>query len=588
MAEDVKYGPLFFLGAGASVAAGVPATFELVDCFLEELKSRNETKRLEFLEKILKTLKESELGQKGVDVELLLEALGQLEAVSECIPLKFFKKGECILGNNFESEATELRKELQNIIKKKGLVSKSKIQYLKDLLMFTESNPLPLDIFSVNYDICIEQFCDTFEKEYVDGFYLKWEPESLQRKDVSIRLYKVHGSITWYETERGSLVKLPIKSEAAEIELITGEKASALILYPMRKVEYSEPLMSLLMKLSEKLSISDFVFVIGYSFRDNQLRRIFWNAAKKNKKLVLFLVTPSAHEIYEKRLRNYEFDIPSDLAGRVICLPYRFEKILPLLSDYLRNATNGLRMLEESKKSETLKYGREDWWRCLPSLIDCEHTDKVEEVLQKGAWEDLVKNGPLIADTIKSAFKAFLTSVLSDNATYTKAWVTNLLGLFSLFVDPTTFHIEIEPTKIERIKVGIYPEIKKDAKLNLVQIIEAFDSMLSLCNQKSSLVKDESSEVFSTISDGIKKFRKHFLIRYFSIDEYLQLRKDNFPTETGQISSLIEQYIEESEKGYPEDLRSEIPDIIAGIEEREFSLSFSRLKAIFETAEQQK
>lgn len=117
MAEDVKYGPIFFLGAGASVAAGVPATFELVDCFFKELEGRKESKKLGFLEKLVKTLEDSELGKDGVDVELLLETLNQLEAVSECIPLKFFEKGKCVLGDSYGSEATELRNELQNFIK---------------------------------------------------------------------------------------------------------------------------------------------------------------------------------------------------------------------------------------------------------------------------------------------------------------------------------------------------------------------------------------------------------------------------------------------------------------------------------------
>jgi hypothetical protein len=587
MAEEVKYGPLFFLGAGASVAAGVPATFELVDCFLEELKSRNEPKKLEFLKKLVETLEESELGQNGVDVELLLEALNQLESVSDCIPLKFFERGKCVLGDDYKLEATELRKELQDFIKKKGLVSKSKIQYLKDLLMFTEANPPPLEIFSVNYDICIEQFCDVFEKAYTDGFYLDWEPKSLEREDVNIRLYKIHGSITWYETDKGSLVKLPIKSEAAEIELITGEKASALMLYPMRKLEYSEPLMSLLMMLRDNLRKTRFAFIIGYSFRDNQLRRIFWNAAKKNKELVLFLVTPSAHEIYEKRLRkyDYELDIPSDLDGRVVCLPYKFEKVLPLLSNYLRNATNGLRMLNENKRSETLHYENQNWGPCLSSLIKCEHLAKIEEVLQKGAWEELVKNRAEIHETIELAFMAVLTSIMSNNATYRKAWVTKLFDLFSPLIEHILFDVHTEPVAEERIRVSIIPEFNiLESTDNISKIKRILDSMLSLCQLKASLVKDDLSKVLLTIADEIKKYKEHFIRKSISINEYIQLRKNRYPTETDKISSSIEQYIEECKKAYPEDFRSEIAYEIAKIEQLEFSTNFANLKSTLETA----
>jgi hypothetical protein len=578
MAEDAKYGPLFFLGAGASVAAGVPATFELVDGFLKELENNKESKKLEFLKQVVTTLKKGELGKNGVDVELLLEALSQMESASECIPLKFFQKGKCILGDDYKSEATELRRELQDFIKKKGLVAKSKIQYLKDLLMFTEANPQPLDIFSVNYDICIEQFCHVFEKTYTDGFYLDWEPKSLEREDVSLRLHKVHGSITWYETDKGSLVKLPIKSEAAEVELITGEKASALMLYPMRKLEYSEPLMSLLMMLRDKLSKTNFAFIIGYSFRDNQLKRIFWNAAKKNKELILFLVTPSAHEIYEKKLRkyDYELDIPSDLDGRVICLPYKFEKVLPLLSNYLRTATNALRWLKDCKKSETLHYETHDWGTCLSQLIECEYIAKIEEVLQKGAWEELVKSRPPGSEIIELAFKALLTSLISGNVAYRQAWFTRFFDLFSPIVETIQFKAEVLSVSPSGIKLRITPSVQ--AKINQI-----LDSALATCNLKSTLVKNNLSKGFLEISEVLKKLKKSCCQKLLSNDEYVQLRKTRFPKETKLVTQLAEKCIEKHDTTELMELIVDTVEKVGEMERMELSENLESLKSIFET-----
>jgi hypothetical protein len=83
--------------------------------------------------------------------------------------------------------------------------------------------------------------------------------------------------------------------------------------------------------------------VIGYSFRDDHIRKLFQYAAEKNHEFILFLVTPSAHEIYQSNLKYYK-DIDfvsglegnarfternsnvtrsSSLIGRVIRLPYR-------------------------------------------------------------------------------------------------------------------------------------------------------------------------------------------------------------------------------------------------------------------------
>lgn len=322
-----------------------------------------------------------------------------------------------------KSHAGNLKKKLQDFIKKTGLVGKDDVKYLKDLLLFIEEQPhKPLDIFSVNYDICIEQFCDSFEKEYVDGFYLKWELGSLKRQDVDVRLHKIHGSIIWYRTDKGSYVKLPIQSIEAQVELTTGEKASTLILYPMRKLEYTVPLMDLLMILKDKLSRVKFAFVIGYSFRDNQIRQIFWNAAKKNKELILILASPSAQKVYEKRLRNYETGIPSELEGRVICLPYKFEKVLPLLKNlYLKELKRGLSQEKGCNAQENQGAPNVPWGECMVPFISCEYVDKIKWILQKGAWEGYIE-GLTPGYAVRTAFKAFLTSLISNDNSYQSIW----------------------------------------------------------------------------------------------------------------------------------------------------------------------
>lgn len=105
---------LFFLGAGASVAAGVPDTFKLVDEFLIDLKAKKKKENLEFCKKILRLLVRSGLASDGkVDVELLLETFDQLENLANCIPLKFFKSARAKLHYVVESQAK--RTELDNL-----------------------------------------------------------------------------------------------------------------------------------------------------------------------------------------------------------------------------------------------------------------------------------------------------------------------------------------------------------------------------------------------------------------------------------------------------------------------------------------
>lgn len=530
---------LFFLGAGASVAADVPDTFNLVTKFLKDLEIRKRNSEIEKCRIILKTLEESGLGPDGkVDVELLLEALDQLENVNECIPLKFFSLGQSILNGEIESDASNLKKDLKDFIKRTGLVKKDDIQYLKDLLLFIEPAHKPLDIFSVNYDLCIEQFCDTFGKEYIDGFYQKWEPKSFERADIDVRLYKIHGSIIWFRTDKGSYVKLPIESEESEVKLTSGEKASALILYPMRKLEYTEPLLDLLLKLKQRLNTVKFVFVIGYSFRDNQIRQIFWNAAKKNKELIVILVSPSAYRVYEKRLRHYDTRIPSELDGRVVCLPYRFEKVLSLLKNlYLKELKHGLKVEGECKAREN-QGNPAQWESCLDSFINCEYLDKVDHLHRRGAWQDFATHpGSVPKQVAEAAFKIFLMSLVSNNDHYKSIWFAELTRLFSQLFNKTqldlTVHLRSEPGPI--IQPIIYPKFRlRDANhLTFQDCCEICDSFLSECNSMISLMKTEHTNNLVKVKKAIEKtvcaYFSQFRNGWITVSKFLESRRQKYP-----------------------------------------------------------
>lgn len=77
------------------------------------------------------------------------------------------------------------------------------------------------------------------------------------------------------------------------------------ILYPGKKLEYSESGIDTLVELKKQLRHIKHVFIIGYSFKDDHITRLFQYAAKRNRKLILFLVSPSAYQIYDKELKFY-------------------------------------------------------------------------------------------------------------------------------------------------------------------------------------------------------------------------------------------------------------------------------------------
>ena len=251
---------IFLLGAGASVKAGVPDTFRFVKEFQQNITNAEEKQAVN---KIIETL--TKWQNSAIDVELLLETLTKLDTKEQEPLLKFFKGGEFILSGY--GEKRPIVEDLKDFIKSKAIIkSQEKIQYFEPLLGFIEGHK-PLDIISVNYDTCIEQFCNAYNLNYQDGFDVNWNPQVFDRENTDIRLYKLHGSVIWYRSDSGGYIKLPVMTTQASIRLITGEKAESLMLYPMQKFDYAEPLLELLIRFKNVIQGCQFIIVVGYSFK---------------------------------------------------------------------------------------------------------------------------------------------------------------------------------------------------------------------------------------------------------------------------------------------------------------------------------
>lgn len=206
---------VFFLGAGASVKAGVPDTFRMVDDFRKQISDTK--KNLSGLDQVIDHLKKwkSKTGSGEVDIELLLETLERLAHWDQEVILGFFEDAEhdiSAIADNLGS----LKDDLKDFIKKCGIVQKNDIRYLQHLLGFLVTNK-PLDIFSVNYDICIEQFCIANKKSITDGFDSNWNSKLLERTDVDVRLFKLHGSVLWYRVDNGDYVKIAVQHPGSKL-----------------------------------------------------------------------------------------------------------------------------------------------------------------------------------------------------------------------------------------------------------------------------------------------------------------------------------------------------------------------------------
>lgn len=345
----------FFFGAGASIRAGVPDTQEFLTQFLGSLEETSEERLTAIrLRDVLRRWADQQKPSAVVDIELVLQVLDRLANPGRDPLLPFFEAREEQAAVIKPGLAQRILRRLRDFIKAKVTVGADAVGYLKPLRAFVNDFP-PLDIYSANYDTCVEVFCSENRLRYRDGFDEAWNPSLLNEPNLDVRLFKVHGSVTWYQTDHGRFVKIPLLMKESSTTLMTGERAENLMLYPAQKYDYAEPLFELLIKMKDALNACHTVFVVGYSFRDEHIRRIFWDVARSNASFHVVLIGPNAWEIYQRKLRSYgNGTIISQLSGRVVCLPFRFEDVLPTLrGGFYRDMVNAWSQVAQFDRSET-------------------------------------------------------------------------------------------------------------------------------------------------------------------------------------------------------------------------------------------
>ncbi len=331
---------IFFLGAGASVHAGVPALGQMTAAFREQLKSKEDENLAALYNFLVQKIKEQ--NESDPNFEEILGLLYQLEELASGD-----RKPALASVVAFDAELSDkkaflapLRLKLEAYIRDQALKPKRDVivNYLAPLL---SSNWLePIEIFSTNYDICVELLCQALKLKLVDGFDPEWNPSLLRPSEGSkegqgaIRLYKLHGSALWYRSEEGLLVKSHVRMDPQEprVSLFDGRKADQLLLYPAFKQPKETPFFDLAQILRERLSQKKFVIVIGYAFGDEYLRHLFRDAFLLNPDIHMILIDPKAMEIYGKLIA--EPALRNAFENRVACCPFKTENFL---KDFTQN-----------------------------------------------------------------------------------------------------------------------------------------------------------------------------------------------------------------------------------------------------------
>ena len=332
-----------FLGAGASVPFGMPTT--------EGLRSK--------IQKFGSVSREEEVLQsfltnpKYPDIEYVLQAVSDVIKFSRSRGGDFFfSHGSGSLRfdsgtldfNQFINKVVQVEADLEGYIYENYRWKSSYKPQVKEIydeiFSFLKSNSDSIRIFTTNYDRIIEEFChsrghyrlvDGFERNPTHSEISKWTGNfEVDNRDgiTNVYLYKLHGSLNWKEHEDHGIIKTNEESKSPDSNF----KRNLVVMPTLspKEEEEVEPFSSIISEFEKNMMKLDGLIVIGFSFRDQGINRIFNKFIQSGKALVV--LSPSSMKNVCQNLLH--FDVPKNYdknkvssqapsTGHVWCIPHK-------------------------------------------------------------------------------------------------------------------------------------------------------------------------------------------------------------------------------------------------------------------------
>jgi len=163
----------------------------------------------------------------------------------------------------------------------------------------------PVEFYTTNYDTLLEDALALNRIHYRDGFsggaVAFWDPADFGRKEsVKARLYKLHGSINWYQKSDDNSYLFRIRHEDNYPMPKSGENGNVMI-YPQATKYLNtqrDPFAQLFQKFRKRLAdgVDHVLFICGYSFGDEHINAEIEQAMRSNSSqltLIAFVKEPT-------------------------------------------------------------------------------------------------------------------------------------------------------------------------------------------------------------------------------------------------------------------------------------------------------
>lgn len=290
----------FFFGAGTSCALGIPNIVQLAVSVKNALPDAQRA-QLQAIESDLP----SEPRPPNIE-----DVLNHARRIRELTNDKASKQYLGINGESAQKLDKGICKQIHTII----TVAEEKADLTVPTRFFSWLNILdrqyPKEIFTTNYDLVIERALEVSRIPYFDGFVGSYEPFFLQESvarcpasdDITnnwIRLWKVHGSLSWFwkatpSTNSHQIVRVGKFDKAAHAD-------QELVIYPSKEKYDSsrkQPFIAYFDRLYAYLLEGELLFIVtGYSFSDQHINDIIFNCLRQNKRLFCVLLFYKDEEV---------------------------------------------------------------------------------------------------------------------------------------------------------------------------------------------------------------------------------------------------------------------------------------------------
>ena len=296
---------ILLLGAGASVEAGIPDSNDMVREIEDAVSGDDPNWRC--YKSLYRYIRSSVFYADGLDgvfgdavpfnIERLVNVLDELRQKERHTLYPFVgawnPKLVDVAGTEFE-HVRKFRDAIIGILRSQwvALPQREEADYYKGLLRFQKEYEYPLRVFSLNYDLCVEETCG--RENVKRGFSEReWDWrlfEETSDDPVALLLYKLHGSTDWYFTEDGRVSYYDSTSSITNDDI-------ALIFGTSYKLQYVDPFLFLAYELRRwTLDTARVIVCIGYGFNDDHINGILQQSLRQNRGRKLLAVIGPGNE----------------------------------------------------------------------------------------------------------------------------------------------------------------------------------------------------------------------------------------------------------------------------------------------------